>query len=424
MRGRTTETMAETSKQMEPSTPGFYYGEIVKQSTMGKAIINEVKENTGHNDPLELLNAEQLVRLKNGLNPLTGEKLKGVQDLVDSITKIYLDNEAKVNQNIWNIALAPSNIEVGEYSGSFLDKVKSFFKGAGSAVYNEVMAEETDAEKITRINKEVIMTELTAQLAALKGKWDSPFDDINYKGKGAYDFTSINKWGGSQSGYESNPQGGVIVTTGSKTIGVVEYEKAYESPEWEKYVYDIVKELAETFPGGVRYIVTAGGKTGYDILVEKAAAKLGIPIRKYVLTDEDWKKTKNAGKERDSAMIWDNIDSSYTTKGLSFFDNVTSPGASDVTKKMILSGINAKMINAPLDKTLTWLSTWGFDVAMAKTRSQKQYERRIKDEQIIEALHPTTFDLQKNLQFIRNQFGITKEPNYDDPSEDESDIDK
>ena len=430
-----------------PSTPGFYYDQIVKKSAgIGKAIIEGVKANTGHNDPLELLNDTQLARLKAGLNPLTGEKLKGVQDLVDSITKIYRDNEAKAISYLWSISDFPKNIAPFMSLG-FLDKLKAVLKGAGSAVYNEVMAEETDAEFEARIRKQATIEQLAVMLADINGKWKSKFDDKDYKGENKFGYNWLASYSGSSP--LENRMGGVIIVTGSKDIPEYEFVMAYEhlkdypkdmetfiaSTQMYKRVLDTLRSEAMNMTGGVKYIVTSGGKTGYDQLVAQAAAELKIPVRAYRLDNDDWEINSNAGKERDSSMIWDNISTEYKTKAISFFDNPKSPGASDTTKKMILAGLDPKMITADVDMTLAWVSTWGDRYAKPAIRVQSSAEKEynyLRDSGIKQKLGKIDpkiaeikrYSFEETKKFLQNFYGITKESSYDKQSEDESDEDK
>lgn len=88
--------------------------------------------------------------------------------------------------------------------------------------------------------------------------------------------------------------------------------------------------------------IVSGGARGIDQLGEELADKLGLSIRKFIVTNEEWMKSRGAGHDRNKRMA------EYADGLLAVWDG-ESPG----TRHMISEAIKRRM------PTLVWFIKTG-----------------------------------------------------------------
>lgn len=133
--------------------------------------------------------------------------------------------------------------------------------------------------------------------------------------------------GGGTGGSGYAYSGSVLLITGSR--GYSDYAK-------------IRAKIAEAAaaPGGLSRVVH-GGAAGADMLAERAARELGIPTLIYI---PKWGSgssyNRAAGHQRNSAMLWQNIDASGGMSVAAFFAGRATPGTSGMVEKAIKAGLH------------------------------------------------------------------------------------
>lgn len=359
----------------------YYYVQISANLAVGKEIKSKVYDLIGVDNILTgILSASQVNRLRMGRDPFDGGRIDGVDDLVNSIVKIYRDNltvRNRVSYSFNDIQL-PSGASRGK-----LDKFKDVLKKTGSSVFDS--PPETAAQKAARLKKQEMIKTAAKLLSEVKGKWQNYYSDKDYNvGRFDYDVYGdkngkIKLKNGTEIDFRLNSSllqsdaGFVLITTGSRL---------YEEKDYQ-VVKDSIESLARSTYGGIKYIVEGGAK-GADTLVLRAALELGIPVHEYAISDSEWKTYispsggKAAGSQRNSQMLWDNFGPGVTTKALSFFNGDVSAGTADMTKKLILAGVDGKIVGLDAEKAVAWSATWTPNYANAGKPVTEQVKDLIK----------------------------------------------
>ena len=187
-----------------------------------------------------------------------------------------------------------------------------------------------------------------ASLETLRGIWDNPSKDKNYRpgdfvpDRGSLFDKPLSSISNKPGVYTGGGTGGDTITgktvliTGSR--GYTNYDK----------MLSYLKGL-----GPIKEIIH-GGAGGADSLAERAARELGIPTKIYV---PDWSGVgKGAGHVRNSQMLWDNIKSLDTVGG--FFSGSVTPGTAGMIEKSIKAGLSGSVTGITQEQWEKLVDSW------------------------------------------------------------------
>ena len=177
----------------------------------------------------------------------------------------------------------------------------------------------------------------------VKGKWTSPLKDSLYKKVGRFK----SSWGGAPISANGLTNGKVLIITGSRDY--MNKEK----------IRSVLEGMIKS--GSTPSYVVHGGARGADNLVEQVCKDLKIPTKVYAISDAQWTSIgKVAGHERNSQMLWDTVKDVGKDRmtSVSFFDGIVTPGTADMTKKLILAGVDGVTVGVTPTQFTKWTNTW------------------------------------------------------------------
>jgi len=245
-----------------------------------------------------------------------------------------------VGSETYNLSITPSGIDNLAPKKQVSGLISRIVRGIGE----EITASETPEEKAAREKQEATRLRLAEMLKSANGLWNgSSYKDKDYH---ANKYDSV-VGGGTGNVHLNDQYGAVMMVTGSR---------GFDSDANYAKVLDLLENWVGYHQiGGIAYVVHGGAK-GADSLVERACKQLGIPTKIYAVSSDQWSGNINAGKERNSSMLWDNYN--RITSATAFFNGEITPGTGDTVKKLILSGKGGNIVGVSSPKVEKWAGQW------------------------------------------------------------------